>query len=164
MLNGDITSEVTQHYEVGCCVNEHKVHTREITIDNVMAAIVQSGMFGDVEKTKPKKARWLSTSLVLAIIVLGNLFHRFVPRVWVLAFPTVPRPAGLTDFHLVLHCKTKRVSEWFKEERMPVSTALVSIISGPADHCNQRVQHMDADCMGGALCCGGRHPGPLVYG
>ena len=141
---------VLEHWCNGCCKDDDGNVTRSQQVENCYAALVEAGLFGSVEKTKPHKARWLSTSTVLSMLLTGMLFHQILPRTWLFVFPFVMAvPRGIDDFHLRLHSKIKRSSFWFGQERTVVSSALVCIISASLDHLLQVLQHEDTE--GGVL-------------
>ena len=66
-----------------------------------------------------------------------------------MVYPSVRAPPGLSDWHLILHCKSKRVTNWFSVDRMPVSSSLVSILSEASNHLSMAIQHLDE--VGGIL-------------
>ena len=83
------------------------------------------------------------------MVLIGTLFHRILPGVLQLVFPVTQIPRGLGDWHLIIHSKSNRVGHWFSGAKMAASVCVVSVLSGPMDHLQQRVQHMDA--RGGLL-------------
>jgi hypothetical protein len=106
MVNGRLVRARCTHYCKGCCVDPSTGETTRATqVRNFFAALVSVGLFGGVNLSTPAKSRWLSTSVVLSIILAGHLVHNILQRAWQSAFGgTWSIPAGMenNDYHKMI--------------------------------------------------------------
>ena len=84
------------------------------------------------------------------------MFHKLLPRAWLLAFP-LPRqtPAAIAaaeaadDFRKILKGKSARANRFFSKQTTPMACAVESIVTEPVEHLLRVVQELDS--AGGVL-------------
>ena len=145
--NGNICLPVVSHYENGCCTDSDGVTSKEIQIENMVAALSVLIMW-PWSLVRPAKNRWLSVGQVLAMITCGFMFYSILPRCWRLAFgeANVPESLGgaVDDFHKYVRSKIRRVSLWFQSESTEERCPIYSILSAPAEHLLMVLQKDDS--------------------
>ena len=149
--NGNIMRRRCQHYCNGCCLDEYGVYSRRLAVNNFTAAFVSAGIFTNLS-THAMKSRWLSSSGALAMLLCGMLLHGVLPRAWDIAWPKwhIDRcDADNDDFHRLVRSKVYRAKLWMCADNAVVKHLGLSIGISVADHCLQRLQHLDA--KGGLL-------------
>jgi len=146
MCNGNLCIGKCSHYCQGCCVDEHGVTQRDIQVTNFFSAVVAVGLFGGLNSSTPATSRWLSTAIVLALVLAGCTVFGLLPRAWRLAFGewTIPRGVPDNDFHRMIRSKCYRVSLWFQSDEMQSMLITFVVASSPAEHLLQRIQWLDA--------------------
>ena len=146
MANGDKRICRFQHWEVGCCVNDHGIVTREQQVRNFVSAFVGAGFFGGTLWTSPSKARWLSTSLILGVLLAGMLFHSALPRVWRMAFGEWHIPRSIDDsddFHNYVKSKIYRAKLWLSNEHTSWRSAVIAWVTSSVEHLMLLLQSLD---------------------
>ena len=149
-INGDKTLDTPWHWCNGCCIDPSTgVTTRTQQVENFLAALACVGLFGgSLWAQAPSKARWLSSSTVLCVVVCGLLVHVLLRKVWEVAFPNwhVERPGGQaedSDWHKMVRSKICRAKLYLCGERTTWKTACISVATQPVDHLMQRLQALD---------------------
>ena len=152
MPNGDITRAPIKHCECGCCGAAGAPATKEAIVDNVVTACVEAGLFGHRTADIPAKHRWLTCAECLALISVGLLLHRILPRVWTRAYPKleIPVEPGNADyFHRWMKAKVWRAKVWLTHPDTTMRSLAVSLTSAPGDHLLMVMQRFDEE--GGGL-------------
>ena len=152
MANGNLRRPKCQHYEQGCCLDAEGRFSRAIAVNNFVAALLGVGILLENSGGVASKARWLSSSLVLASILLGFLTHSILPRSWAIAWPQwhIDRaPDETDDFHRFVKSKIYRSKLWMHHDNTAWSALATSLATAPAEHLMRSLQHRDA--RGGLL-------------
>ena len=151
MANGNIRRPRCQHYCNGCCLDSDGIYSRRIAVENFASAFITAGVFSN-SGTHAMKSRWLSTSGGLSMLLAGLLLHNILPRAWHLAWPKwhiIRNPDEGDDFHRLVRSKVYRAKLWMSADNVVVKCLGQSIGVSVADHCLQRLTHLDA--KGGLL-------------
>ena len=149
-VNGNKALDAPWHWCNGCCTDpETGLTTRERQVENFLAALVAVGFFsGSLWAAAPSKARWLSSSSFLCVVVCGLLVHGLLRKAWEVAFPiwNIEQPLGHaeeTDFHKMVRSKCFRAKLYLCQENTPWKAVCISVASLPVDHLMQRLQALD---------------------
>lgn len=154
-VNGNKAHKRIVHHCSGCCVSASGITTRQQQVDNFLAALVGIGLFSSgAWILAPSKARWLSSSATLSIVVAGLLIHGLLERVWQVAFPNwhIERPLNAdeeSDWHKLVRSKCFRAKLYLSGQHTTWRTTCISVATQPVDHLMQRLQSLDE--AGGAL-------------
>jgi hypothetical protein len=138
-----------------CCLDATDTSSRERCIDNFMGALTGIGLLsGSNWINAPGKARWLSSSTTLAIIIAGLLIHGLLAKVWDVAFPnwTIEKPLNgseESDWHRQVRSKCYRAKLYLCGENTLWRGCCISVATQPVDHLMQRLQALDE--AGGVL-------------
>ena len=126
------------HYCNGCCIDLTTGRTtRKQQVSNFAAAILGSGLLGGLLFKGPSKARWLSSSITLAMVLAGFLFYEILPRSWALAWPQWHVSHGVDDsddFHSYVKSKIYRAKLYLLHESSKWKAAVISFSTIPVDH------------------------------
>lgn len=148
MANGDIRRHVCSHYCSGrCCKPAPGVSLRTTQVQNFLAAMLGSGMFGGVDSSIAAVSRWLSATMGCSLQFGGVAFFGLLPRGWRLAFGEWSVPQGmdnLDDFAKMIRSKTYRGKLWLLSEFIDIKQGVFVFCSTPAEHLMQTLQTLDA--------------------
>ena len=143
-LNGDWRCPHIQHVEKGCCPD------RAAIVQNVSAAIANSGMIMGLNSELPSKNRWGSCSAHLSKQVCGHMCHNVLHRLLLATFPRWgvegPDEEGGRDdddYRKMLRSKAWRATHAFAEESSRRDAALTSWLVVSMDDLWLRLQHLD---------------------
>lgn len=140
-LNGDTRSDVVVHWCSGCC------GSREEALQNVVAAVQQSGLLGGLSSITPSKSRHGSVTLSLGEQSAGNMIHGLLGRCVLHAFGACrseePEQGEGDDQRVWLRNKIRRSCAVLSCRRSRIRAAVLSWLAEPLDHLWMALQYLD---------------------